>query len=313
MKYDPLSVRRFAESLAALRGNPIELVEKDVWLTYILREIYSLPEGEHLAFKGGTCLVKVYYGYYRFSEDIDLTWFGETKKHKHTDKELRKKVVDKIMDDLGLVLDRHDAVKTGIAGTHSGGIMNYFLLTPKADGAPIKLKLTVTYDEVLDFPPARKQIMPAIPASQQKELNAMFGQVAQDYFNTPTAVCYSLQEIACEKIRAILTRRTRPTRSRDLVDLYVITRKLPLLEAAPAKAVKAKLAKALKIPAYAREFEKNTQDLREHLEQLAVQSTLDPVFIEKPPLEDLKKFANQLENYLADNGIIEENRQKKNA
>ena len=78
MKYDPQAVRRFAESLAAASGNlPVALVEKDVWITYVLREIYSLPESKFLAFKGGTCLVKAYFGYYRFSEDIDLTWTGE--------------------------------------------------------------------------------------------------------------------------------------------------------------------------------------------------------------------------------------------
>ncbi len=306
MKYDPTAVRRFAESLAAASGSPVELVEKDVWLTYILREIYSLPEGEHLAFKGGTCLVKAYYGHYRFSEDIDLTWFGATKKHEHTDKELRKKVVDRIMADLGLKLDRHDSVKTGIAGTHSGGIMNYFLLAPKAEGDSIKLKLTVTYDETMDFPTVRKQIKPLAP-SKQKELTAMFGQAAEDYFAFTTAACYSLQEIACEKIRAILTRRTRPTRSRDLVDLYEISKRdLPLPQAAPAKTVKGKLARALRILAYAREFEKNTRNLHEHLQQLAIQSMLDPVFIEKPPLQEIKKFATLLENYLADNRIIEE-------
>lgn len=51
------------------------LVEKDI----ILHEILSnLSNNEYFAsnylFKGGTCLVKTYLGYVRFSEDLDFTW-----------------------------------------------------------------------------------------------------------------------------------------------------------------------------------------------------------------------------------------------
>ena len=67
MKYSPTQVRRFAESLnanAKTQNLPVDLLEKDVWITYILRELRSLNSSKYLAFKGGTCLVKAYFGYY---------------------------------------------------------------------------------------------------------------------------------------------------------------------------------------------------------------------------------------------------------
>ena len=50
------------------------LIEKDLFLHLLL---YELSKDrffkENLVFKGGTCLIKCYLGYYRFSEDLDFT------------------------------------------------------------------------------------------------------------------------------------------------------------------------------------------------------------------------------------------------
>lgn len=48
-------------------------VEKDVWVCWTLRELFTLSGiGEHLTFKGGTSLSKAWKVIERFSEDIDL-------------------------------------------------------------------------------------------------------------------------------------------------------------------------------------------------------------------------------------------------
>jgi len=53
----------------------IDLVEKDIVLHEVLTDL-SRDEffSDNLLFKGGTCLIKCYFGYMRFSEDIDFTW-----------------------------------------------------------------------------------------------------------------------------------------------------------------------------------------------------------------------------------------------
>ena len=47
-------------------------VEKDVWVTAVLRALFALPYSDHLSFKGGTSLSKCYNLIERFSEDIDI-------------------------------------------------------------------------------------------------------------------------------------------------------------------------------------------------------------------------------------------------
>jgi predicted nucleotidyltransferase component of viral defense system len=48
------------------------IIEKDVWVTAVLRALFSLPYAENLSFKGGTSLNKCYNLIQRFSEDIDI-------------------------------------------------------------------------------------------------------------------------------------------------------------------------------------------------------------------------------------------------
>ncbi len=53
---------------------PLEIIEKDYWVVWILDRLFSLPElTKHLTFKGGTSLSKVYGVIERFSEDVDLS------------------------------------------------------------------------------------------------------------------------------------------------------------------------------------------------------------------------------------------------
>jgi len=47
-------------------------IEKDWWISAVLRAIFALPYAENLSFKGGTSLSKCYNLIERFSEDIDI-------------------------------------------------------------------------------------------------------------------------------------------------------------------------------------------------------------------------------------------------
>ena len=59
------------ERAAKKKGFLLPLIEKDYYLTLILSRAHELSEG--LIFKGGTCLNKIYYAYYRLSEDLDFS------------------------------------------------------------------------------------------------------------------------------------------------------------------------------------------------------------------------------------------------
>lgn len=62
------------EVASAQGGRPAHLLEKDLWVVWILSVIYKSLYATKLTFKGGTSLSKVYKIIDRFSEDIDLTY-----------------------------------------------------------------------------------------------------------------------------------------------------------------------------------------------------------------------------------------------
>lgn len=76
-------------------GLPVQAVEKDLWVTVVLQMVFTLPISNHLVFKGGTSLSKVWKVISRFSEDIDLAidpsiWGFEGDLTKKQIKRLRK-------------------------------------------------------------------------------------------------------------------------------------------------------------------------------------------------------------------------------
>jgi len=59
---------------AAASGRPLHLLDKDVWLVWLLDVLFRSPFRSHLVFKGGSSLSKGYQIISRFSEDVDLTY-----------------------------------------------------------------------------------------------------------------------------------------------------------------------------------------------------------------------------------------------
>ena len=69
----PEEIQRQAINTVALNsGLPPSSIEKDWWVTQVLKALHSLPYSEHIAFKGGTSLSKCWNLIERFSEDIDI-------------------------------------------------------------------------------------------------------------------------------------------------------------------------------------------------------------------------------------------------
>jgi len=66
--------RAYFEVAAADLNVMPQLIEKDFWVCWILKILFSLPKsGNHLTFKGGTSLSKCYDVIKRFSEDVDVS------------------------------------------------------------------------------------------------------------------------------------------------------------------------------------------------------------------------------------------------
>jgi hypothetical protein len=71
----------YFQEVANRRGLTRLIVEKDFWICFALRLVFSTPTiADKVVFKGGTSLSKVFRIIKRFSEDIDLSldpaWLG---------------------------------------------------------------------------------------------------------------------------------------------------------------------------------------------------------------------------------------------
>ena len=98
-------------------GLRFDIVEKDIWVCYVLQKLFSSENlKNNLIFKGGTCLSKAYDAIGRFSEDVDITInsnvleiSGESQKidkiKSRNRKAARKFVEDKILPILKTAFD----------------------------------------------------------------------------------------------------------------------------------------------------------------------------------------------------------------
>ena len=203
MRYDPLTVGQFSKEIAkesSIGADRLVYMEKDVWLSYLLKSIYEIENATtELVFKGGTSLVKCYYPHYRFSEDLDFTWIGERQSKKVNRRNFKLKYVDKLASVLGLGFEETADIPRGVRHSQSGKVLNYFFTLPTSEpGAiPLKVKINVSFGETLAFPVNKISVKPfAISAEKTKELTGIFGEVAKDYFGEFLIPVYSKEEIA---------------------------------------------------------------------------------------------------------------------
>ena len=82
-----------------LRIEKRDLIEKDILLQMLLNELVKNKDfKDNFVFKGGTCLIKIYFGYFRFSEDLDFTYLNQ--------KEFIGKSRSKIRESMSKKIDR---------------------------------------------------------------------------------------------------------------------------------------------------------------------------------------------------------------
>lgn len=81
--------KRIIDQISIQIGLLPQAIEKDWWVTMVLKALFSMPFANHLSFKGGTSLSKCWNLIERFSEDVDITidrvflgFPGELSKHR---------------------------------------------------------------------------------------------------------------------------------------------------------------------------------------------------------------------------------------
>jgi len=110
-----LDKKLFGELIEATAKNlslPALYIEKDYWVTYILKKIAQSDYAETAIFKGGTSLSKAYKVIERFSEDIDLAVITKDKSNNQI-KTLIKKIEKDILDENFIEIADHELVSKG--------------------------------------------------------------------------------------------------------------------------------------------------------------------------------------------------------
>jgi predicted nucleotidyltransferase component of viral defense system len=207
-----MALRPFGVRVAAAvraTGAPHEVVLRDHALSYMLAAIYADAElGDVMAFKGGTALRKCFFPGYRFSEDLDFTM-----RERWDEARIEGALHDAAAEAARLtashgvfrfVVDRREH-----RGLHPFGQLDLRVTVDYPTGARLAIKVEITRDEPL-----------VLPTTWLNLIHLFDGEaLAADI------QCYSLEEIAVEKLRAFLQarenleRREWLNRVRDLYDI----------------------------------------------------------------------------------------------
>jgi predicted nucleotidyltransferase component of viral defense system len=201
---------KLVDRVASQTGFYAPLMEKDYYLTLLLSHINELSED--LIFKGGTCLNKIYYVYYRLSEDLD---FSMHLADYTTTRANRRKSIQPVKDNIETFAKQFGMRVEGVenAGRNESKQYIYYFVY---DSAMVPTEQTIKFEIGLRFNPIDKTKMQAV---QHKFMHPFTGE---PLFDGGKINCLSLNEIVSEKLRAAAHRlKIAP---RDFYDLDFIIR-----------------------------------------------------------------------------------------
>lgn len=182
---------------------PETVLERDYCLAWFLVALSRAPLRERLIFKGGTALKRCYFGSYRFSEDLDFTLSGES------DFETIRKELEAVFAEArraaGMVIRFAREDRRRHENSHTFYLAYEGPFPGPAGGREVKVDVTIR--ERVIFPVEDRPILRGY-----KEYT--------DLAEGAKVRAYSLQEIACEKVVAVMDpARNEP---RDLYDLWYL-------------------------------------------------------------------------------------------
>lgn len=213
-----------------------EMIEKDLILQSLLHGFAKNKNfKEDFAFKGGTCLIKCYLGYYRFSEDLDFTFVRQEEFKGKSEKQVRKILSGKISSLIYLLESLAKQLELDFKGEKGNkkyvelGGSNRFVTfklwyASAMLGIPTFIKIQINFVESIIYP-LKELPCCFILSGESKEINFLFPEQAY-LVQAPVLRAYDLREILAEKVRAILTRKE--TKARDFVDVFLIAEKIKI-------------------------------------------------------------------------------------
>jgi predicted nucleotidyltransferase component of viral defense system len=202
---DKAEFLKVLERTSAQTGFPLRLLEKDYYLTIVLSGINELSND--LIFKGGTCLSKVYYSYYRLSEDLDFTLRLPAE---NATRATRRDTIKPVKESLKPFLKGFSmSIENLEKGGHRESTQYIYYLDYESivlnRKESIKLEIGMRFNPLL--------------ATVAKKVTHRFLHpfTKEPLFKTGSVNCLALKELVAEKLRAAATRRV--IAGRDFYDL----------------------------------------------------------------------------------------------
>lgn len=199
---------------ASRKKVPMHVIEKDYALSYVLAGIANQPELTHsLIFKGGTALKKIFFGDYRFSEDLDFSVInppkGKQLEHALLNALVHSKALLNEYGSFDMQLKRNPEKEPHPKGQDAFNVQVKFPWQPTA---LCRIKVEITHDEPVILSPEFKPII----HGYDEKIDCV-------------VACYHIEEIVAEKLRALLqthqklvARGWNRPRARDYYDLWCI-------------------------------------------------------------------------------------------
>jgi predicted nucleotidyltransferase component of viral defense system len=210
-----------------------DLIEKDIILHQMLLDLSKNKFfAKNFVFKGGTCLIKCYLGYFRFSEDIDFTWKNQKVFEGKSQKAIRhylSSIINQIGDifegiaserELDFKCAKHNREYVELGGGNKTCTFKIWYQSGVLSRRSF-VKVQMNFVEKVLFK-MRKAELKSLLTEEHEELDALFLEY-KEYVQGISFCVYDVREILSEKVRAILTREG--IKARDFVDVYFICKK----------------------------------------------------------------------------------------
>lgn len=189
------------DKIAIEKGVRAKQIEKDYVISWVL---WGIAQNKflniNLVFKGGTCLKKMHFEDYRYSEDMDFTLRDDNV------------IDDEILENIRSVFEQiyeesriHIEIIENTIDNHEASGSLKFKMSYQATHGSDEIKVDVTRGETIEFDVEHRAVLSNYSDLEEEEETRIH--------------CYSLEEILIEKTTALMGR----TISRDLYDFdYLI-------------------------------------------------------------------------------------------
>ena len=284
-----------------------DMIEKDILLHSILLDLSRDKFFfKNFVIKGGTCLIKYYQGYFRFSEDIDFTWKNQDRFKRKTAKAIRRDL-STIIDETGRIFEAI-AAKRGLDFKCKKNNTRYIELGGSSKTCTFKIwydsetlkkntfiKVQINFVEEMCQKPRKGQLKSLLTASKNEELAVLFPEHYSEYSITIPFFIYNIGDLLSEKIRAVLTREG--VKARDFLDIFFISKDLSIKPSDVEKCVIAKMNYALKL------YQKYRTNLKEKVKLLKQKNIFEwgterELLLITLDEKDFYSFINEVADYL---------------